>query len=89
MIKLLIKTFLVLGIMSGTSLNLAAQEAGSFGKEEYQIWAKVLEEHVDDQGQVNYDKLKSNRADLDAFIEQVRFASISAMSENEKKSLLD
>jgi len=72
--------------MVGISQNLAAQEARPFGQQEYHQWAKVLKEYVDDQGRVDYGKLKSNRADLDAFIEKVRNTSISQMSENEKKA---
>jgi len=56
--RILITNILVLGIVAGINLNLAAQETGSFGQPEYQIWAKVLKEHVDDQGRVDYDTLK-------------------------------
>jgi len=84
--KLLITNFLVFGIMAGISFNLAAQEASSFGQQDYQVWAKVLKEHVDDQGKVDYNKLKNNQADLDAFIEKVRNANIDEMSDIEQKT---
>lgn len=86
MIKFIMTTFLALGIVTGISLNLGAQAASPFGRQEYQLWANVLKEHVDDQGRVNYDKLKESRADLDAFIEKVRDADIDKMSDIEQKA---
>lgn len=86
MMKISIIKFLALGIMMGASLNLGAQEVSSFGQQEYQKWAKVLREHVDDQGRVNYDKLKENRSDLNAFIEKVQNTDIDKMSNMEQKA---
>jgi len=86
MIKLLIPKFLVLGIIVGISLNWTAQDACSFGQQEYLVWANVLKEYVDDQGKVNYGKLKENRTDLDAFLEKVRNANIDEMSDAEQKA---
>jgi len=86
MMKISMIKLLVLVIIVGISQNLAAEEVHFFGQQEYQLWAKVLKEYVDDQGRVDYGKLKSNRADLDAFIEKVGDANISGMSENEKRA---
>jgi len=86
MLKISIIKFLTLGIIVGISLNLGAQEMSPFGLEEYHIWEKVLREHVDDQGRVNYDKLKDNQADLNVYTEKVGNADIDQMSDIEQKA---
>ncbi|MBI4462045.1 MAG: DUF547 domain-containing protein, partial [Acidobacteria bacterium] len=45
-----------------------AQAAESFT---YSAWTRVLENYVTPQGQVRYAALKANRAELDAFIDQL------------------
>lgn len=86
MIKFPMTKILILGIMIGVSLGWAAQGACSFGQQEYQLWADVLHDHVDDQGRVDYKKLQQNRAGLDAFLVQVGSANIDEMPANEQKA---
>ena len=52
----------------------------------YDLWAKVLKGHVNEQGLVDYKKLKADRADLDQFIKQVESADLETMAPNEKKA---
>jgi len=53
---------------------------------DYNLWAKVLKDHVNDQGMVNYTKLKENRTDLDKIVKQIGKTHITEMSRNEKKA---
>ena len=77
---------MVAGFMIGISSSLAAGEVRSFGRQEYQLWSKVLGEYVDGQGKVDYAKLQKNQADLNGFIEKVRNADIDGMSDIEQKT---
>jgi len=83
MIKILICELLVLGVVSGlTTMAVAGTGEGL----DYSLWAKVLKTHVNEQGLVDYEKLKENRADLDKLIEQIGNTNIDEMSRNEKKA---
>jgi len=53
----------------------------------YEKWKKVLNTYVNDNGRVNYDGLKANRAVLDDFIaSQIENIDISSLSKNEQKA---
>ncbi len=77
---------LVFGVIVGVSFNLMVRGASAFKEREYQLWGKVLQEYVDDQGKVDYAKLQKNQADLNGFIEKVRNADIDGMSDIEQKT---
>jgi len=70
---------MVLG-MSLTSHLSAAQVV------DYEIWARVLKAYVNEQGLVDYESLKNNRADFDTFMQQVETADISQLTEVEQKT---
>ena len=53
----------------------------------YEKWENILNTYVDDNGRVNYEGLKINRADLDNFIkEQIENAVLTDLSKNEQKA---
>lgn len=52
----------------------------------YNIWAKLLKEHVDENGLVDYENLKKNRVLLGTFVRQVEYADISKLSLDEQKT---
>ena len=65
----------------GFAVNTYAQEIN------YEQWENILNRYVDDNGRVNYEGLKTNRADLDDFIEgQIENAVLNDLPKNEQKA---
>jgi len=52
-----------------------ATAAGSQQRDPYRPWARVLEKFVDERGEVDFRALARSRADLDAFLDYVAWAS--------------
>ena len=76
----IVSVVMILGVWGTMS---AAEPSG---KLKYDVWAKVLKAYVNDQGRVDYDKLKANRTDLDQFITQIENTNIEGMLPNEAKA---
>ncbi len=53
---------------------------------DYTLWGKVLRNHVNDQGRVDYSGLKANMGGLNQFIQQVENADITSLSAVEQKT---
>lgn len=66
-------------VTNGTTENISAQV-------DYSLWANVLKKYVDDQGRVNYEGLKEDRAELDQFISQIENIDVNTLSPVEAKT---
>jgi len=53
---------------------------------DHQLYKKVLNTYVNEQGKVNYEGLKKERSDLDALVKQIEKADISSFSAIEQKA---
>lgn len=80
------KGLIMMGIMMFIGCNSQVSDAQLIPHQGYDLWAKVLNEYVNNQGRVDYQRLKENRGDLDKFIDQVRNTNIDAMSPAEQKT---
>jgi len=83
MFKILVCELVIIGVISGFTAFSIADESKDL---DYSLWTKVLKGYVNEQGLVDYEKLKNNSTDLDKFIEQVGKANIDGLSRNEKKA---
>ncbi len=60
------------------AISLCAAAAVAFGEERHEVWDRVVKKHVSTIGEVDYGALKSDRADLDAYVKWLGEVSKSA-----------
>ncbi|MBZ0165358.1 MAG: DUF547 domain-containing protein [Candidatus Omnitrophica bacterium] len=77
----------VLMLVSLFCLPLTITNTALAANIDYTAWENVLNTYVNDQGRVDYQGLKANRALLDGFIQrQIENADIGALNDNEQKA---
>lgn len=79
--KWFLKVLFLLGVFIGMTHSPMVEASVN-----YDLWAKVLKNYVNDQGLVNYEGLKTNRKEFDQFINQLENIDAETLTPIEQKT---